>query len=283
MKGHKILLLGGSGLLGQSLQSEFAANEFNHIYVCSRKDQGGANHIQGDLLDANLVNHLVSLQFDLIINLTGQVTRPINDCLALNSVGIENLIRIVQKTPRCKLIHMSTVGVYGSCDEADETAVLNPETPYSTAKATAEKLLISNLPPEDLVIFRLSNLYGQEQLKGVFAYLIRSAKSDCILDFNNNGSLVRYFLHTNDCASIIIQFISGHIQGTSGIFNIIGPDKYSLIQLISMVEELRNIKFDVRLEPIKPYDNTTTVLDHKIKELSLYSHTMDIQSYLSNF
>ena len=193
------------------------------------------------------------------------------------------IIKIVQKTPRCKLIHLSTVAVYGSCDEADETTILNPETPYSTAKATAEKLLIGNLPPENLVIFRLSNLYGEEQLKGVFAYLIRSAKSDCILNFNNNGSLVRYFLHTKDCASIIIQFIADHIQDSSGVFNIIGPDKYSLIQLISMIEELQNIKFDVHLEPIKPCDNTTTVSDKKIKELSLYSHTMDIQSYLSDF
>ena len=103
------------------------------------------------------------------------------------------------------------------------------------------------------------------------------------MDFNNDGSLVRYFLHTKDCASIITQFIFDHIKDTSGVFNIIGPDKYSLIQLISMVEELRNIKFDVRLEPIKPYDNTITVLNEKIKALSLCSHTMNIQSYLSNF
>lgn len=283
MKESKILLLGGNGLLGQSLQSEFSSHKFNDVFVCSRNDMDGKNFIQGNLLDDSIVDLLVPYQFDIIINLTGQVTRPIEHCLTLNSKGIENVIAIVEKTPNCKLIQISTVGVYGTCDEADETTVLNPETPYSTAKAMAEQLLLSRLPKKDVVIFRISNLYGQEQLKGVFAYLIRSAKSDCVLDFNNNGTLVRYFLHANDCAALLIQFIINHIKDYSGVYNVIGPDKYSLIQLIQLVEELRDIKFEVKLNPVQPYDNTITILDNKINELLLYSHRMNIQSYLSNF
>lgn len=281
MKNSRILLIGGNGLLGQSLQEEFKRNEFITVYTCSTRFLTSKNHIQGNLLDLQLVQQLIHLKFDLIINLTGQITKPIDDCLALNSVGIENLIQIIQNTPNCKLLHISSVGVYGTCDFADELSVLNPETPYSTAKYRAEKLLLSKLNADDLTIFRLSNLYGETQLKGVFAYLNRAAQSDCILDFNNDGSLVRFFIHVNDCASILVEFIQNHLHNSSGIYNIIGSDKYSLIELISLFEEINAIKFKINLDVAKPYDNVKDISDKKIRNLIHYSSKMDIKSYLN--
>lgn len=280
MKDIKILLLGGNGLLGESLQNEFENNEFINVYTCSREVLDTRKHIQGDLLDLILVTKLIDLKFDLIINLTGQITTPMDNCLMLNSVGIENLIQIIQNTPNCKLIHTSTVGVYGTCEFADELSRLNPETPYSTAKCIAEKLFLSKLDADNLVIFRLSNLYGEKQLKGVFGYLNNAAQVDHILDFNNDGSLVRFFIHTKDCASIIVEFILNHIQNSSGIFNIIGSDKYSLTQLISLFEEIRKVKFKINFDVAKPYDNAMDISDNKIRNLFKYSPKMDIKSYL---
>ncbi|MFT5824485.1 MAG: nucleoside-diphosphate-sugar epimerase [Crocinitomix sp.] len=280
MKNIKILLIGGKGLLGKSLQNEFKNNKFINVYTCSREESNTSKHIQGDLLDLTLVSKLIALQFDLIINLTGQITKPINDCLTLNSVGIENLIQIIQNSPNCKLIHVSTVGVYGSCEFADELSVVNPETPYSTAKCIAEKLFLSKLNADSLVIFRLSNLYGEKQLKGVFAYLNKSAQSDQILDFNNDGSLVRFFIHTNDCAAIMVEFIGNHIQKSTGIYNIIGSDNYSLLQLIQLFEKINKLKFKINFDIAKPYDNAMAISDNKIRNLFKYSPKMDIKAYL---
>lgn len=281
MKSNKVLLIGGNGLLGQSLQNEFAKNEFLNLYTCSREDVKRKNHIQGDLLDLVLGNQLIALKFNIIINLTGQITKPIENCLLLNSVGVENLIHIVQNTPNCKLIHISTVGVYGTCEFANELSAIHPETPYSKAKATAENLILKKLNKKDFVIFRLSNLYGEKQLKGVFAYLNKAAQSDGILDFNNDGSLVRFFIHTKDCASIIIEFLLNHIQDSSGIFNIIGSDRYSLVELISLFEEIKKMKFKINLEHSKPYDNALNISDEKIRNLFKYSPKMDIRTYLN--
>jgi hypothetical protein len=44
----------------------------------------------------------------------GQITKPINDCLTLNSVGIENLIQIIQKQPK----QVNTCFKYVECMEA---------------------------------------------------------------------------------------------------------------------------------------------------------------------
>lgn len=281
MKNSKILLLGGTGLLGKSLQNEFKNNEFNNVYICSREDLKTKNHIQGDLLDLALVQQLIDLQFDLIINLTGQITRPIDHCLQLNSVGIENLIQVIQNSPNCKLIHISTVGVYGSCNFADENSRVNPETPYSTAKCSAEKLLLSQLEAPNLVIFRLSNLYGAAQLKGIFAYLHRAAQSDRILDFNNDGSLVRFFIHATDCASILVEFILNHLQKAAGVYNIIGSDQYSVLELIRLFEEIKKVKFKINLDLARPYDNALDLSDAKIRSLFDYSPKMNIKTYLN--
>ncbi|TDD98409.1 NAD-dependent epimerase/dehydratase family protein [Flavobacterium cellulosilyticum] len=280
MKDSKILLIGGNGLLGQSLQKELNKNEFTAVFTCSRVSSNSVNHIQGDLLDLDLVRILTAFNFDLIINLTGQITKPIADCLALNSVGIENLIQIIHNSPNCKLIQISTVGVYGSCDFADEFSELNPETPYSNAKCEAEKLLISKLNADRLVIFRVSNLYGEKQLKGVFAYLNKAAESDQILDFNNDGSLVRFFIHTNDCAAIIVEFIRNHIQHSTGIYNVIGTDHYSILQLIQLFEEIKQLKFKINLDIAKPYDNALAISDKKIRKLFDYLPKMNVRSYL---
>jgi nucleoside-diphosphate-sugar epimerase len=282
MNNSRILLIGGTGLLGQSLQNEFKNNEFKNVFTCSREDKKTANHIQGDLLDLKLVQRLIDLKFDLVINLTGQITKPIQDCLLLNSVGIENLIHLIQNSANCKLIHISTVGVYGSCNFADENSKVNPETPYSRAKCSAEMLLLGQLGGADLVIFRLSNLYGEAQLKGIFAYLNRAATSDQILDFNNDGSLIRFFIHANDCAAILVEFIVNHIQNSSGIYNIIGSDKYSVLELIRLFEEIIKVKFIINLHNAVPYDNALELSDKKIRSLIDYSSKMDIKAYLNN-
>jgi nucleoside-diphosphate-sugar epimerase len=283
MKNIKILLIGGNGLLGQCLQDEFKNARFTNVYTCSRENLKTTHHIQGNLLDVAIINQLIALKFDLIINLTGQITQPIDACLQLNSVGVENLIQIVQDTPNCKLIHISTVGVYGTCSFADESSAVHPETPYSEAKCIAENSLLSQVNPDNLVIFRVSNLYGEKQLKGVFAYLNNAAQSDLILNFNNDGTLVRFFLHTKDCAAVLVEFIKNHIQNTSGIFNIIGSDRYSLLQLISLFEEIKKLKFTVNLDTSQPYENAMSISDAKIRNLFEYSPKMDIKSYLNTF
>ena len=279
----KILLMGGTGLLGQSLQDEFQNNEFENVYTCSREDLKKANHIQGDLLDSTLVQRIIDFKFDVIINLTGQITNPIDICLQLNSIGIQNLIKIITNSPNCRLIQISTVGVYGTCEFADELSKVHAETPYSIAKCKAENLLSSQLNAEQLVIFRVCNLYGEKQLKGVFAYLDKAAQSDQILDFNNDGSLIRFFIHANDCAAIITKFIQNHIQNTSGVFNLVGSDKYSLLQLILLFEAIKKVKFTINLDVAKPYDNTKEISDKKIKNLFSYSPKMDIKLYLNTF
>jgi nucleoside-diphosphate-sugar epimerase len=281
MKETKILLIGGQGLLGRSIQEVFLENQFINIYTLSRNNYQNQNHIQGSLLDSKKITSLAKHNFDYIINLSGQITNPIDDCLNLNSVGIQHLISLIQSSPKTKLIQISTVGVYGSTNVANEYSPMQPETPYSVGKCMAEKLLINSLDPKSYTILRLSNLYGEKQLKGVFAYLYKSANSNHKLEFNNNGSLVRYFLHVFDCATIIVNLIQQ--ENLNGIFNVIGNDRFALNELINLFESIKHVKYQVNLTPIAPYDNALHISDNKIRTKLEYNHRMNVETYLKNF
>jgi UDP-glucose 4-epimerase len=260
-----ILVIAGSGFLGKNILRSLRSENTGVIACLDVADPGieGVKFQQLNLLEAT-INDIETLikDYDLVINCSGQITNPINACYRLNTEGIKKIADVVKRSGSF-LIHLSTVTVYGSCAEADELTAINPETSYSAAKAFAEYIISTVLSEESYCILRLSNLYGDTQPKGVFSYIKRSYNSDRKLEFNNDGYMLRYYLHVNDCVDILLQIVNKGKM--SGIYNLIGPDKYTLRQLVAVAEETGARKFDTTYDNIKSWDNTLNILDNKIK------------------
>ncbi|NQY23164.1 MAG: NAD-dependent epimerase/dehydratase family protein [Campylobacteraceae bacterium] len=267
----KILILGASGLLGQSLVDLFKEKEYV-IGALSRNSleytDKNINIYNIDILDYLLLEEVIK-EYDIIVNCTGQITNPINQCLLLNTSGITNIINAVEKYNK-KFIHISSVSVYGSTEYASEVSKLNPETPYATMKYFSDYLIEQRL--KNYAILRVSNLFGKNQQKGIINYLTKSYLNNTYkLDFNNNGTLKRYYLHIEDFVSTIDKIIQKDIKG---IYNIIGTDQLTIKELVLMFEVILNIKFnidytdDISLENIENIDcnkiNTQILLDYKI-------------------
>ena len=91
---NNVLILGASGLLGQTLVRHFVANKFR-IGALSRGYKNYSNGLINshavDVLDFKELDLIVA-QYDIIINCIGQITYPIEDCIKLNSVGVKNII-----------------------------------------------------------------------------------------------------------------------------------------------------------------------------------------------
>jgi len=202
--------------------------------------------------------------YDIIINCTGQVTRPFNLCFKLNSVGINNLAKALSEKSS-RLIHISTVAVYGSADKCNEESPLNPEKNYGTVKAFAEQILFENYKEKQLTILRLSNLYGSNQMKGVFAYLLRSYHSDRKLNFNNDGNLIRSFMHVEDCADIIVEVVKN--SKLNGIYNVKGHETYSVMELIEQFENRFDVIFEKFFSQTLPWENIENLDDSKLRSL----------------
>lgn len=276
MKPKHIAVLGGSGFLGKNLISTWAKEPTYRLIVGDLLPDKNLDieYKELDLLRIDSVKNVLK-GTDLVINLIGQVTRPMEKCLSLNSIGIQNLANSL--TPAQHLIHISTVSVYGSSEFVDENSMLSPETPYGSAKANAENLLRAALNQNQLTIVRLPNLYGPNQPKGVLAYLLRSHTGDQHLDFDNDGTLLRYYLHTQDCADLLKSFID---QPTPGIFNFPGEGPYTIHELIQLAEEVLNCSFVSHFREISPPDNISRMSWDRLKDQFAFKLNWTIRDFL---
>jgi nucleoside-diphosphate-sugar epimerase len=259
----KIIVLGGAGFLGtailkglKNLSSTPLTSGDLHPPLLD-----DVNHVELDLLNGTSLKEKLT-GYDVIINCVGQIASPFNLTLNLNTTGMLNLGEVVGNSA-ARLIHISSVSVYGSADKCDESHSQNPETSYATAKATAEIILQRYIDTPRLTILRLSNLYGSGQQKGVVAYIIRSFLSDRVLHFNNAGDLIRFYLHTEDCVATIEDFVQDSTR--HGIFNVVGPDDFSIKELITTSEMILETSFESTFEQVKPWENLMSLSNDKVQ------------------
>jgi len=266
---EKIIVLGGSGFLGTHIIQALQRADIGDVSCADIVPNKflNCNQVKLDILDFNdLINKLNN--YNIIINCIGQITQPFNHCLQLNSRGINNLLKAISGS-NVRLVHISTVAVYGSAANCNEETPLNPETVYATAKAFAEQIILDNYNKKNIVMLRLSNLYGGKQTKGMFSYLLRSYHSDSKLDFNNNGSLIRSFMHVEDCADIVVEVVKN--KQLDGIFNVKGRETYSVMELVQKFEKRFKVTFETCFSQDLPWENIDNLDDSKLRSV------MDLQ------
>jgi nucleoside-diphosphate-sugar epimerase len=248
----KILVLGGSGYLGHSLAKRFEQEDDVVMTVADLKKPLNAEleFVEVDVLNGALVSAIIK-EHDVIINCTGQITTPIDTCFRINTAGIDNIGSAVASHNK-KLFHISTVAVYGTKEYADEHTAMNPESPYGACKSFAEYRITQHLSKEMFCVLRLPNLYSENQPRGLFAYLLKSYRSDRKLHFNNDGTLTRYFIHVDDCAEAIALAVRRELRGT---FNVPSTVQYELNEIISLVENGARVHFEKQFDRVKPIEN----------------------------
>jgi UDP-glucose 4-epimerase len=259
------MVIGGSGFLGSNIVKSLQISGVKKV-VCGDlipNKHLDCEFVKLDVFDLNNITKIFN-NIDIIINCTGQITQPFNLCYKLNSIGTMNISQAVSGS-KTRLIHISTVAVYGSADYCNEESPLNPETNYATAKAFAEQIFMENCDKKKLTILRISNLYGGRQMKGVFAYLLRSYHTDRKLNFNNDGTLTRSFLHVEDCADIITEVVKN--SKITGIFNIKGHETYSVRELVNQFENQFDIEFEKSFSQDSPWENIENLEDTKLRSL----------------
>ncbi|MEA1893582.1 MAG: NAD(P)-dependent oxidoreductase [Campylobacterota bacterium] len=275
----KILILGSSGLLGQTLVEFFKQKNYS-IGILSRKPmkyiEKNITAYAVNILDEKLLEPVIK-EYDVIINCTGQITDPINQCLLLNTKGTTNIINAVKKSNK-KLIHISSVSVYGTAEYVEEDSDLNPETPYGSMKSFSDYLIETNLT--NYTILRVSNLFGKNQEKGIINYLTKSYLLDeKNLYFNNDGSLKRYYINIEDFALIVNEVME---QKIVGIYNIVGKDQLTIKELVAKFENILNYKYSVNYANTSSIENIETIDTNKIDTLIHQNFKTSIESFIKD-
>ncbi|HIZ83091.1 MAG TPA: dTDP-glucose 4,6-dehydratase [Firmicutes bacterium] len=184
------------------------------------------NHVfkQADICDKEAMEALfAAYDFDYVINFAAEshVDRSISDpeiFVRTNVLGTVNLLNCAKKAwqtgddqykPGCKYLQVSTDEVYGSLGAEGyftETTPLDPHSPYSSSKASADLFVkaYADTYKFPVNITRCSNNYGPYQFpEKLIPLMINNALGHKELPVYGDGMQVRDWLYVEDhCKAI---------------------------------------------------------------------------------
>jgi len=253
----KLLLTGGAGFIGSCFTRMAVSGELNlelsDITVLDALTYSGnlknldtalneVEFINGNICDSKLVEKLVEKN-DVIINFAAEshVDRSIEsskEFATTNFMGVQVLCDAIKKYGINRYIQISTDEVYGSVKNgySKETDVLEPNSPYSATKASADLLIYSyiNTYKLPIIITRSSNNYGPYQnYEKLIPTVISSLSNNRKIPIYGNGQNLRNWIHVRDNCSAISKLVS---QGESGeIYNISGKTEISNLDLVKII------------------------------------------------
>jgi dTDP-glucose 4,6-dehydratase len=225
----KLLVTGGAGFIG----SEFVRQGVGRGYGITvldklsyagdlerlREAEGKINFLKGDITDRETVETVARAEKpDVIVHWAAEshVDRSISDAtpfIDANIKGTQVLLEIATKYGINKFINISTDEVYGDLGEGghfSETTPLNPSSPYSVSKASADMLgrayqRTYGLP---VITVRPSNNYGPWQFpEKLIPVAILKAFDNRKVPVYAKGENVREWLFVSDCADAVFELL----------------------------------------------------------------------------
>lgn len=168
----KVLVTGATGFVGRHLVSQLTAEGHAvraFVRSVEKSDilkESGVEIVVGDILDRESLEKSV-IGCEQVYHLAGQTSRQRitkQAMYAANVEGTRNVCQAAANAGVARLIHASSVGVYGVVKQppADETTEARPNTAYRRSKLMAEAVVMEHsqtlaLP---MVIARLSSALG---------------------------------------------------------------------------------------------------------------------------
>ncbi len=249
----KVLVIGGTGFFGTALVQALRSSDGVQVTYSGRQRRTGkaVGYIELDVLNKQAVSDAVR-GHNVVVNLAGQISRPLTQSIHINSIGMLHTIEACVQH-HSQLVQVSSVLVYGSAERVDEHSPTNPESPYATCKAVAESLIQELLLKDQFLIVRMSNLYGENQTKGLFWYLLEKIKQNQLLAFtDNDGTLRRNFIHVHDAARILSELI---LADVTGILPLASREYLTIKEIIALVESIVGKPVPASFVDVPPAEN----------------------------
>lgn len=240
MVNQTIAVIGGTGFIGRHLL-ETLTDRRTRVLVHRAQPSwlSGLSHVepvQGDIFDPLSLDRLMQGS-DVLINLTGQVEGPVDRYLDVNVRGSLNLSQACVRQHVRRVIHASSALVYGDVLNATEEMPCHPFSPYATMKCAAEEIIRSVLgPTTETMCFRLSNVYGSGQTKGLIPYLVDCIRNRRRVSIDADGAQTRDFVYVKDVAAAFGRALA--TADWTDLVNIGSGVPTSVITLLRQIEEV---------------------------------------------
>ena len=267
-----ILVTGGCGFIGCNFIRYVLANrpDYNVINLDKLTYAGSLDNIgdfaenerhrfvEGDICDHSVVDSLVA-ECDIVVNFAAEshVDRSImggDEFIQANVHGTYVLLEASRVHGVERFLQISTDEVYGTLDAGrwTEASPLEPRSPYSASKASAELLVQAFFITHGLqtLITRASNNIGPYQYPEKRVPLfITNAIDDLPIPVYGDGMQVRDHLHVDDhCAAVDLVL---HVGVAGEAYNVGGENEATGVEV------------------------TRTILEHLGKPESLIEHVKD--------
>lgn len=283
--GQSVAVTGGAGFIGSNF-CHSAVDIFSEVHVIdkftyasnSERLSGVRDEIhihRTDITNREEVRRILQ-RASYIVNFAAEthVDRSIEDAqqfVRSNVEGAYVLMDLMREVEIDRMVHISTDEVYGSTssESFSEEDGLDPSSPYSATKASADMLVNSFWTTYDLPIsvVRPSNAYGPRQLpEKLIPKFIHKAIDNERLPVYGDGTNVRQWIYVEDLCEGIMKVL---LEGDSEIYNAGGPDELQNIEVTKNILRLLDkpqdlVKF---VEDRKGHDQRYSIKSEKLRGL----------------
>jgi dTDP-glucose 4,6-dehydratase len=239
----KVLVTGGAGFIGSNFvrrtrqrRPDWQLTVLDALtYAGDRANLDGVPDVafvEGSIADADLVDALVA-DTDVVVHFAAEshndnsLSNPF-PFVETNVIGTFRILEAVRRN-KVRLHHISTDEVYGDLELDDparftETTPVNPSSPYSSTKASADLLVRAWIRSFGIeaTISNCSNNYGPYQHVEKFVpRQITNILSDVKPKLYGQGANVRDWIHVDDHNDAVVTIIE---KGRLGETYLIGAD-----------------------------------------------------------
>jgi len=291
------LITGGAGFIGSNF-IHYLIGKYDDIFVINLdkltyagnlnnlKDVENCNNyifVKGDIADTELVDSIFDkYNIDYVINFAAEshVDRSIENPMEFIKTNIEGTFVLLEATKKAwlkgeqweegkKFLQVSTDEVYGSLGDTgyfSESTPLDPRSPYSSSKASADLLVKSYFETYQMPvnITRCSNNYGPYQFpEKLIPLMINNCLNGKDLPVYGDGKNIRDWIYVVDHARAIDLVV--HKGKVGQVYNIGGGNEKTNIDIVKIIiNTLRNLlpDDDIRKEGISE-DKIKYVKDRK--------------------
>ncbi len=262
------LVTGGAGFIGSNFVI-YMLNKYQDVKIVnldkltyagnlenlkSVENHPNYTFVQADICDKEAIEALFEkYDFDYVINFAAEshVDRSIADpeiFVKTNVLGTVNLLNIAKKAWQtgddqykegCKFLQVSTDEVYGSLGETGyfmETTPLDPHSPYSSSKASADLFVkaYADTYKFPVNITRCSNNYGPYQFpEKLIPLMINNTLQHKDLPIYGDGMQIRDWLYVEDHCKAIDMVARDGVVGQ--VYNVGGHNERPNITIVKTI------------------------------------------------
>jgi len=300
----KYLVTGGAGFIGSNIVSEllkqgqqvvvldnFATGKRENILPLMKNEN--LTMIEGDLRSFHIVRSAVKgVDYILHQGALPSVPRSINDPITSNDVNILGMLNILEAAKEFgvkRVITASSSSIYGNSETLPkvESMPVNPLSPYALTKYAQERYcqIFSQIYGLETVALRYFNVFGPNQdptsqYSAVIPKFIKLIMADKEPVIYGDGSQSRDFTFVENNVWANIQACTAP-KAAGEVINIACGERYTLIDLVNMINEILGKKIEPKFEKDRAGDvkHSLAGID-KAKDLLGYEVKVDFREGL---